>query len=95
MRSEQDSEFGAAVARILAATPSFKVGDRVRVTGGIAKCEYCSEEQPGKIGRVFAIDPVAWLPDNRMHGVWIRFEGGPVNGSSISHFAPTELELLP
>lgn len=68
-----DDEISTAVATILAARPTFSVGDRVRVTAAIAECQQDWEptiEQPGHpdgfIGLTGTVDRI---DTNRMAGL--------------------------
>lgn len=106
----QQSEIAAAVATIMAARPTFKVGDRVRVRlDGECCAVYRSWSgvghppvHDGQAGTVVASPPTYQLeypPDEtlRTHPITVRFDHWiTVEGRTFSGswFAPTELERI-
>lgn len=88
-----------AVAAIMAARPTFKVGDRVRVLSR-PECYYCREFGADEEGLIGIVDRTEHTrlhhgdPDYLRHHIWVTLET-EVAGCDLSHFAPTELELLP
>ena len=101
-----DNPIHAAVARILAARPTFQIGDRVRVLAR-HECEFCGDEGDqtidvtGWVEEIDSPDTAESLAD-AMHPYYVEFDAPiivvagfdnhaePLDGG---YFAATELEL--